>query len=213
MRVKICGIRSAADAAMCVSAGADALGFLCAVPASVPCRISPAEARAIVAKVPPYVATVMVTTSSDPDEIEEIVRAVGASTLQLHGSATAASVEKLRERNPSLKLIRAIPVVNAASLDEARFWQSSVDALLLDSKGEGAKGGTGRVHDWNLSREIIQAMNIPVILAGGLGPDNVQQAVRATRPFAVDVNSGVTNAMLVKDPARVAEFILRARQA
>ncbi|MBI3940276.1 MAG: phosphoribosylanthranilate isomerase [Acidobacteria bacterium] len=213
MRVKICGIRSATDAALCVRAGASALGFLCGVPPSVPCYISPSEAREIIGIVPPYVSTVLVTTLSQPQEIEELLRQVPASTLQFHGAISPDHVADLRVSKPYLKLIRTIQVISRDSVAEARLWESHVDALLLDSKGEGDLGGTGRTHDWNLSREIVQVVTIPVILAGGLKPDNVQRAVRATEPFGVDVNSGVTDPLLRKNPQKVAEFIKLAREA
>jgi phosphoribosylanthranilate isomerase len=145
-----------------------------------------------------------------PAEIQDLLFRVPASTLQLHGSIALESVAALRSRNPHLKFVRAIPVTGRESIAVALRWHSCVDALLLDTQGHGDQGGTGRIHDWNLSREIIQTVTGPVILAGGLSPENVEEAVRATGPFAVDANSGVTNELLLKDPRKVAEFIRRA---
>ena len=213
MRVKICGIQSARDADVCQRAGASALGFLCGVPSSVRCFIEPGAARDIIHTVPPYVATVLVTTLSEGVKIERLLQQVPASAIQLHGPIVPDTVAALRARYPYLKVIRAIPVAGRQAIDQACLWAGTIDALLLDSKGEDDRGGTGRTHDWSISREIVSRVAIPVILAGGLSPENVAAAVRAAGPFGVDVNSGVTDASLKKDPQRVAEFIRRAWQA
>ncbi|MBI4455250.1 MAG: phosphoribosylanthranilate isomerase [Acidobacteria bacterium] len=213
LRVKICGICSTEDAELCTRAGASALGFVCGVPTSVRSYVAPAEARAIIRRVPPYVSTVVVTTFSDEHSIEELLREVPASTVQLHGSISPESATRLRNRMPRLKVVKAIQVVDQASVVEAQFWQEYADALLLDSKAEGGMGGTGRTHDWMVSRAIVQAVRIPAILAGGLSPENVSEAVQTVQPFGVDVNSGVTNGFIKKDPTKVFKFVQRVLQA
>jgi phosphoribosylanthranilate isomerase len=210
VRVKICGIVAREDAEMCVAAGADALGFLCGVPKTVRCYVEPAHARSIVAAVPPYVSTVMVTTLSDPAAIEELIGIVPVAALQLHGAVVPEALSRLRRSCGWIKLIKTIQVTGPESIEEADRWQGHADALLLDTKGQGDIGGTGRVHDWGLSRQIREAVTVPVILAGGLFPENVAAAVSAVHPFAVDVNSGVTDATR-KDPSKVARFIASAR--
>jgi phosphoribosylanthranilate isomerase len=112
-----------------------------------------------------------------------------------------------------VKLIKAIQVVDENALQEARRWEPFVDALLLDSKGEGGLGGTGRTHDWDLSARVVAELGIPVILAGGLSPGNVANAIRTVRPFGVDANSGVTGRPPGKDPQKVEQFVRQVRQA
>ena len=210
MRIKICGITTREDAELCVAAGADALGFLCGVPSTVRCYLEPAKASAIVAAMPPYVSTVIVTTLSDPAAVEQLAKQVPASTLQLHGPISPDGVAALRRVCPRLRLIKTVPVESADSVREARRWEPHVDALLLDTKGEGDIGGTGRVHNWDFSRRIRQTVSIPVILAGGLTPENVAAAAAAVQPFAVDVNSGVSEGTR-KEAERVRAFIAAAR--
>ena len=213
VRIKICGICTLEDALACSAAGADALGFLCGVPPSVRSYIDPDTAGEIIRHLPPYVSSVLVTILSDAAQIQKILDKTPVSALQIQGPIPLAAVESLRNRTPHLKIIKAIQVVDESALQEAQNWESSVDALLLDTKGEGALGGTGKTHDWKLSRRIAETLRIPVILAGGLSPDNVAQAIKTVRPFAVDVNSGVGGHLPAKDLVKVADFVRRARQA
>ncbi len=213
VRIKICGICRLQDALACWRAGADALGFLFGVPTSVRSYIEPDAARDIIRRLPPYVSSVLVTTLSDAAQIENLLEEAPVSAVQLHGSLQPASVQSLRDKNPHLKLIKAIQVVDESAMQEAQNWESFVDALLLDSKGEGPLGGTGKTHDWKLSRRIVETVRVPVILAGGLSPHNVTEAVQTVRPFAVDVNSGVTTRPPAKDLDKVTEFVKRAREA
>ncbi|HEY3130345.1 MAG TPA: phosphoribosylanthranilate isomerase [Acidobacteriota bacterium] len=213
VRIKICGICSLEDALACSAAGADALGFLCGVPLSVRSYIDPGAAGEIIRQLPPYLSSVLVTTLSDAAQIQKILDETHVSALQLQGPIQPAGVQSLRNSNPHLKIIKAIQVVDQNALQEAQNWESFADALLLDTKGEGPLGGTGKTHDWKLSRKIAETLPIPVILAGGLSPDNVAQAIETVRPFAVDVNSGVTGQPPAKNLVKVAEFVKRARQA
>lgn len=213
VRVKICGICNLQDALACWRAGADALGFLFGVPTYVRSYIEPDAAREIIRRLPPYVSSVLVTTFSDAAQIQNLLEKASVSAVQLHGSLQSTSVQSLRDKNPHLKLIKAIQVMDESAMQEAQSWEPFADALLLDSKGEGALGGTGKTHDWELSRRIVEMVRIPVILAGGLSPDNVAAAVQTVKPFAVDVNSGVTSQPPAKDLVKVAEFVRRAREA
>src|SRR2546422_6101856 len=171
VRIKICGVCSLQDAQMCWRAGVDALGFLFGVPSSVRSYIDPDAAREIIRCLPPYVSSVLVTTLLDPAQIQHLLEKAPVSAVQLHGSLQPGGLQSLREKNPHLKLIKAIPVVDENTIEEAQSWQPFADALLLDTKGEGALGGTGKTHNWKLSRRIAETLRIPVILAGGLSPD------------------------------------------
>jgi phosphoribosylanthranilate isomerase len=196
-----------------VRAGADALGFLFGVPRSVRSHIDPSDARGIIRNLPPYISSVLVTTLTEPLAIQELIEQTPVSGIQLHGPLQPDDVRTLRNRNRHMKLIKTVQVVDENALQEARRWEPLVDAVLLDSKGEGGLGGTGRAHDWDLSARVVAELRVPVILAGGLSPGNVAHAIRTVRPFGVDVNSGVTSRPPGKDPQKVEEFVRQVRQA
>ena len=213
MKVKICGICSTADAHACVQSGADALGFLCAVPETVPAFIRPAEAFKIIEVLPPFISAVLVTTYSERDAIHRLLSHVPASALQLHGAVEPQTVDWLKSRHPHYRFIKAIPAVPLRAQQEAQRWAPHVDALLLDTKSDGAHGGTGKTHDWGVSRSIVELVSKPVILAGGLSPDNVREAIDVVRPYGVDVNSGVSAEARIKHSGKVRDFIQRAKGA
>jgi phosphoribosylanthranilate isomerase len=211
MRIKICGICSARDANISVDSGADALGFLCGVPSSVRSHITPRKAQEIIASLPPFISTVLVTTIGEPKVVDGLLRRVPVTHLQLHGPIERQAVLWLKRKHPSLKVIKTIHVTDRTSIDEARRWQRITDALLMDTKSAGSLGGTGKTHDWRISRAIVRAVSIPVILAGGLSPENVRRAILEVKPYGVDVNSGVSSGGRRKNRARLELFIRRAR--
>lgn len=194
VRVKICCIRDADEARRAIRAGADALGFVSAMP-SGPGVIPEERIPEIVRTVPPGVATFLLTSRTDPAEIVTQQRACGADTLQLVDRLPEGAHERLRRELPGVSLVQVIHVTGPESVDEAEALAPRVDALLLDSGNPSAPvkelGGTGRVHDWALSRTIRERVSVPVFLAGGLNPSNVADAVRAVEPFGVDVCSGL----------------------
>jgi len=201
VRVKICGITDVKDARLAARLGADALGFNF-VPGS-PRYIHPARAKAIIAALPPFVASVGVFANEDPDRIIEIARLCNLDAVQLHGEETPAAVERVR----GIRRIKAIRVRNAR--DVARCRRYRVDAYLLDAYVPGVRGGTGKSFNWELARQAEEFG--PVILAGGLTPENVETAVRIARPYAVDTASGVEVEPGVKDKNLLAEFIWRVK--
>jgi phosphoribosylanthranilate isomerase len=211
VRVKICGTTSESDAALALAAGADALGFLIGLDYSTDDEIAQSEARAVIARLPPFVASVLVTHRSDPDWIAATCREIRCGTLQLHGSARIDDLGEIRALVPWVKIVRTVHVEDAAALDAAHAAAEYADAVLLDTKTRTRLGGTGRTHDWSLSAEIVRRLQRPVILAGGLTPENVGQAIALVRPWAVDVNSGVEDARGRKDPQRLRAFVERAR--
>jgi len=200
VRVKICGITRAEDALAAARLGADALGFNF-WPASKR-FVPPAAARAIVARLPPFVVPVGVFVDQPEEEILAIVRETGVRVLQLHGGEPPEFCARL-----PLPVVKAIRVDAVKSL--SAFASYEVAAFLLDTPSRGF-GGSGQPFDWSLAEGVSEIA--PVILAGGLTPENVAQAIRAVRPYAVDVASGVESAPGVKDLARLARFIAIAKE-
>jgi phosphoribosylanthranilate isomerase len=213
VRVKICGIRRLEDALVAVGHGADALGFLVGQLHSSPDFISPEAARSIIGKLPPFCTPVLVTHLEKPKGIIDIARTTGCTTVQLQGDVTVKDVDKIRRELPSLKVYKAVHVEGPGVLDTLNQW-TNVDALLLDTAvwELDQVGGTGKTHDWNLSAQAVKVTKLPIILAGGLTPDNVEPAIRLVRPYAVDVNSGTKDPKGYKDPEKVKRFIDAARR-
>lgn len=210
--VKICCIKSREEARLAIDAGATAVGLVSAMP-SGPGPIDDALIADIAANVPPPIATFLLTCRQDADSIIEQHALCRTSTLQLVDSVAPAELEKLRGALPGIRLVQVIHVHGEESVDEARAVARLVDALLLDSGNQKLAvkelGGTGRVHDWRVSRRIRDAVDVPVYLAGGLNAGNVAEAVRAVRPHGVDICSGVRTAGDL-DPAKLRAFVSAA---
>jgi phosphoribosylanthranilate isomerase len=207
-RVKVCCIQSPQEAWMAIRAGASALGLVSEMP-SGPGVIDEASIARIAAEVPPPVATFLLTSLQDARAIAAQQRRTGASTVQICDRLTTGTHGDLRKAMPGIGLVQVIHVEGPESLDEAQAAAPGVDALLLDSGRPSLAvkelGGTGRRHDWAVSRSIREAMAVPVFLAGGLSPENLAEALEAVGPFALDVCSGVrTDGVL--DPAKLDRF-------
>ncbi len=194
IRIKICCIQSAAEARLAIAEGADALGLVGAMP-SGPGPIDDAEIAAIAEVIPPPVATFLLTSATDPEAIVDHARRCRTNTLQLVDRVAPVDYAELRAALPGIKLVQVIHVGGDEAVAEARAMSLLADALLLDSgrphEVVRVLGGTGRTHDWAISRQIVEAVSCPVFLAGGLRPDNVGAAIRAVRPFGVDLCTGV----------------------
>jgi phosphoribosylanthranilate isomerase len=210
VRIKICCIQSQAEARLAIAAGADALGLVGTMP-SGPGPIDDALIAEIAAAVPPPVATFLLTSATDAPAIIAHARRCRASALQLVDRVAPGAYATLRAALPGIRLVQVIHVGGSEALEEACAAAPLVDALLLDSgrPHEAVKvlGGTGRTHDWTLSREIVAAAPCPVFLAGGLRADNVAAALAAVRPFGVDVCTGVRRPDYALDPARLDAFV------
>jgi phosphoribosylanthranilate isomerase len=193
-RIKVCCISSVDEAWTAIRAGASALGLVSAMP-SGPGVIGDELIAEIAARVPPGVATFLLTSATDADAIIRQQRTARVNTLQLVDAVSPEVYPVLRAELPGIALVQVIHVRGAESVDEAREAAPHVNAILLDSGNPSAAvkelGGTGRVHDWALSRRIREAVDVPVYLAGGLRPDNVTEAVARVGPFGLDVCSGV----------------------
>ena len=206
MRVKICGITRKEDALLAAGLGADAIGIVNVRESKRFTSLE--EAKGIFHSVPPFVSRVIVIAPANLDEVRR-VEETGADHIQLHGEESPEFVKEIRE-NSGLKIIKQIPVVDENSIESARIYSKIADAILLDTKVRGTMGGTGKTHDWSISRKIVESINKPVILAGGLNPDNVAEAIKGTGPYAVDIASGVEAKPGIKDPEKVRRFIQNA---
>ena len=191
LRVKICGITNLEDAALAVRLGVDALGFILA---PSPRQVSPETVRDIVRGIPPLVETVGVFVNEAPSRVREIMGFCGLDLAQLHGDESPDECEALAPR-----AIKAVRLRDESSLAAAATYRGKVRALLLEPYVKGRRGGTGTTLDWDLAARV--KLGIPVILAGGLNPENVGRAVSVVRPFAIDVNSGVEERPGRKSPA------------
>jgi phosphoribosylanthranilate isomerase len=182
VKVKICGITDCKDALGAVKLGVDALGFIFA---PSPRRIAPEMARFIIQAIPPFIKTVGVFVNEQAATIREYINYCGLDLVQLHGDEPPDFCFKLMPH-----AIKAVRIMDESSFETCSAYQENVRALLLDTYATDKVGGTGETFDWQLALKIKQA-GMPVILSGGLGPSNIEDAIRFVRPYAVDVNSGV----------------------
>lgn len=214
-RVKVCCISSLEEAKMAIQAGADALGLVGPMP-SGPGVVDDAIAAAVVGITPPPIATFMLTSEITVEGIIAHQKRVGANTIQLVDAVPMGTYARLREAMPAIKLVQVIHVVGQESLAEAlAAVAEGADTLLLDSGDPSLAvkelGGTGRVHNWLVSRQIVEQSTVPVFLAGGLKPSNAREAIELVQPFGLDICSGVrTNGQLDAVKLRAFFEVIRA---
>jgi phosphoribosylanthranilate isomerase len=214
VRVKICGVTNVDDARLAVACGADAVGVLVGQRHPSPDFVSTTEAQAILAALPPFVAGTLVTHEDDAATVADLISVVRPSVVQIHSDLRPSDCAALKRQFERITLIKSYHVTGPECLDYGTAYAEFVDAFLLDSKNlaTGQVGGTGLTHDWSLSATIVQRYRSPVVLAGGLTPENIEAAIAQVRPFAVDVNSGVKSAIdRRKDVNKLREFIRRAK--
>ena len=207
-RVKICCIGSREEARLAVEYGASALGLVSEMP-SGPGVIPDNLIREIADAVPPGVSSFLLTCKQDASSIVEQQRAARVNTIQICDRLAAGCYRELRDALPGISIVQVVHVTGPEAVDEAAAVAPHVDAVLLDSGNQSLAvkelGGTGRTHDWALSRRIRETVAVPIFLAGGLKPSNISEAVRQVSPFGVDVCSGVrTDGKL--DEVKLAEF-------
>lgn len=207
-KVKICCISSVEEANLAISYGAAALGLVAKMP-SGPGPISDELILEIARTVPPPIATFMLTSETDAQSIITHHTRTLTNTIQIVDELTAGSYHEIRTAIPSVKLVQVIHVMDEGSVEEAIRISAQVDALLLDSGNPKAAikelGGTGRTHNWRLSRKIVEQSRVPVFLAGGIHAGNVQQAISEVGPFGIDLCSSVrTDGKL--DPVKLESF-------
>lgn len=207
-RVKVCCISSLAEAELAIRYGASALGLVSAMP-SGPGVIEEELIAEIAAQAPPPIATFLLTSKQDVYSIIAQQRRLRANTIQLVDRLEQGSFDDLRSALPGISLVQVIHVTGEESVEEALAVAPQVDAILLDSGNQKLAvkqlGGTGRTHDWTLSRKIREAVNVPIFLAGGLKSENVADAIRSVEPFGLDLCSGVRTYGKL-DEAKLARF-------
>lgn len=198
-RVKLCGITREADRDAAVAAGADALGFIVDVDVETPREISAERAADLVADVPPFVTSVLVTMPSAVQDALALQERVGADAIQVHSTLSPEYMGGLQSRAD-------VPVIAAVGADaDLPAYADAADAVLVDSVDEAGGGGTGNTQDWERTRDLVADLDVPVVLAGGLTPENVEEAVETVDPFAVDTASGVERAQSGRNTRREAE--------
>lgn len=208
-RIKICCISSPEEAKLAIRSGADAVGLVGRMP-SGPGPIDDELIASIAKTIHPPIASFLLTSEQSSKEIIAHVNRVHTNTVQIVDELSEGTYDEIRAALPHLKLVQVIHVTGNESIRQAQDIQQHVDALLLDSGNPKAAiktlGGTGNTHNWNISRELVEAVDVPVFLAGGLHAGNVQEAIGTVKPYAVDICSGVrTNGKL--DVQKLQHFI------
>lgn len=203
VRVKICGITRIEDGLACAQQGADAIGLVFYAPS--PRHVAVAQARAIMAALPPFVTTVGLFVDAPASEVQAVLAQLPLDVLQFHGNEATDYCAGFGR--PYLKALRVKPGMDLVQYASA---YAGAKALLLDAHVAGIPGGTGQAFDWSL---IPPSLSLPVILSGGLNPENVAEGIRRVHPAAVDVSSGVEASKGIKDVAKIAAFMQGVRNA
>lgn len=209
VRVKICGVTNHTDLRAVERAGADAVGVIAGVPVDSPRAVSLDAAAELLGAAPPFLTTTLVTMPESVEKAVEAAETVDPDVLQLHTDSPPAELRSIREAITG----KLVAVVDAAEPERVRTIAPAVDGVLIDSIDDDGGGGTGETHDWDATSEVVSTLDVPVILAGGLTPDNVAVAVGTVRPFAVDVATGVERSGGRKDHDAVRAFVANAADA
>jgi len=204
--IKVCGIKSAEEALGAIDAGANTIGMLIGVPEYVEDKITSDLAKEIVNILPGNIRTVMVTHLLEIPKIIEIAKFTDVSVIQIHNDLSTDGMRQLKKNLPELELMKAINVMDNTSIETAKEYEPYSDMILLDSRTNEKIGGTGKTHDWVISERIVNEINIPVILAGGLNPDNIETAIKKVKPAGIDANSGLENNNGSKDFEKIKIF-------
>jgi phosphoribosylanthranilate isomerase len=217
--VKICGTTNLEDAQAAVDAGADALGF---VFAESPRRVAPVVARQITRALPEHVEKIGVFVNETAGRIGEIVEEAGLTAVQLHGDETPDLVDRVAQQVARVRPLRVIPALSMERIRHMAMvdgliikFPPFIDTLLVDSAGQGKRGGTGETWDWELGKAVVELLGnmVQVVVAGGLTPANVRDAIRTLRPWGVDVVSGVEREPGNKDHEKIRAFVKAAKSA
>ena len=208
VRVKVCGITNLKDALLSIEAGADALGFII-YPGSKR-FIKAKEVRRITSSLPPFVSKVGVFVNEDPRDVLEILSYAHLDLAQLHGEESPEDCEYVGAH----RVIKVFRLKSEEEVEKIEPYVGKVRAILLDTYDTKVYGGTGKPFDWRIALKVKERFpGLPLILSGGLNPENVSEAVKTVSPFAVDVCSGVEREPGVKEPEKVMEFVKRAKCA
>ena len=207
-RVKICGVTCDADRDAVVRAGTDAVGVIHGVPVDTAREVDEDTAETLVEGVPPFVTSVLVTMPTTVQEAVRRIDRIEPDAVQVHDGLSPAELGALASR-----ITQDIISVVEADAPDIEDYAAHADALLVDSADADGGGGTGETHDWERTRDLVDSLDVPVVLAGGLTPGNVAEAAKTVEPFAVDVASGVETSGGTKDHDAVERFVRNATRA
>lgn len=210
MRCKICGTKSFADLKCAIDSGADAVGFIVGTTYVTEDSVTSRDAAAMVKTLPPFIEPVCVTHLSDVSDLIDIVRETNCTTLQIQNDLAPEKISEIYEEVPYIKIVKAVHVMDESAIFSAKVFEKVCDAIILDTRTDDRIGGTGKTHDWSISKKIVEEVSVPVILAGGLNPENVRKAISIVRPYAVDVHTGVKKDG-IRDYMKTKKFIQAAR--
>ena len=218
MRLKICGIRTKKELQLCLEANVDAVGFVVEYPVPVPWDIDRTIACDLISHVPLYTTSVLVTTGT-PDKVFELIEYLRPNAVQLHGDETVEQVRSIVENAQGVRIIKALRISASESrntegiLSRARAYAGcGVAGLLLDSKTDTMPAGTGVPLNWQTARCVVEQIKIPVILAGGITLENVEQAAQTVKPYGIDLISAVESTPGAKDPQKLKAFVEHFRK-
>lgn len=213
VKVKICANKNIYDAESCILAKADIIGLLVGQEHNSNDFISKEEAKKITDYVDGNCDVSLVTHLTNADEIIDLTKYIGNNIIQLHSDIDEVEVEKIVKSLPKVKLVRLIHISKDGKICTDYQKMKYADFYLLDSFNltTNQVGGTGLIHDWKKSKQLIRKLNKPTFLAGGLNPNNVKDAIKISNPYGVDVNSGCKNELGIKDRNKVIEFVRNAK--
>ena len=203
IKIKICAITNKEDALWAVDLKVDALGFIFA---DSPRRVKPEIVQGIIELLPPFISSVGVFVNEDRKKVEEITESCGLTTLQFHGQESPSYCEGFKQ-----KIVKALRIENKDILKKAVQYKDKVDAYLLDTYSPFAYGGTGKTFDWRIAKEIKE-FGLPIILSGGLNPENIREAISEVEPYGVDVSSGVEERPGKKNMEKLINFVRIVRE-
>ncbi|MCK4335100.1 MAG: phosphoribosylanthranilate isomerase [Candidatus Aenigmarchaeota archaeon] len=209
MWVQIAGITNLDEVLMIEKAGADSIGFVLESHEGM----TKEYAKEIISKMENLGRSVLITYLNTAKEVKQVMEYLGLKYVQLHAKTEISEILEMRKSMPWLKIVKSVNVKGMESIEEAKEYEEHVDYILLDTQDPetGKLGATGKTHDWDISRKIVKKVEVPVILAGGLNPDNIEEAIKKTKPFGVDVHTGVEGEDGLKSEEKVKLFIERAK--
>ena len=213
IKIQIAGVSSIEDSIRLIDLGVEGLGFTLRLPSGIHDNLTEEKARQIIAALPPLVGSVLITYITNPSEAVDFCKYLGVNTIQLHAPVEQGVMTEIKKQLPNIKIIKNVNVVSEAAVNEVNIYSDEADAIILDSYDpkSGMHGATGLTHDWTISRKIVQMCNIPVILAGGLNPDNVVEAIKYVQPWGIDVHTGIENPDGTPNHEKAAAFVKNAR--
>lgn len=212
--VKICCIQSIDEARLAIAHGARSLGLVSEMPTGWG-PVPEQRIAEIAAVIPPMVDSVLLSSRTDAEAVARQLELTGCNTVQIVDRFPLEDLASLRRAFPGVRILKAVHVMGPESLEAARALAEHVHCLVLDTGGpNGQLGGTGLTHDWSISAQIVQALDTPVLLAGGLKPHNVQEAIRTVRPYGLDLCTGVRSGPeYTLDAEKLAAFMAAVREA